>query len=139
MGTDSVLAVNQHPNCRHPLVQSDGRILEDAAHFDRELLLAGIAVPDAPCLNERVLLGIAAGTADLAVRPAQFDRIVESSVRVRKVDDGFLERMWRFHVTNSKPKAIVCQVYYCPYLRTMHNFATKPTKHPFWWVTRVIT
>ena len=139
MGTDAVFTVNQHPNCRHPLVQADWRILEDAAHLDGELFLAGIAVPDATGLNERVLLRVATGTSDLTVRPAEFDRIVESSVRVRKVDDCFLESMWRFHVTNSKPKAIVCQVYYCPYIRIMHNFTTKPAKHPFWWVTRVIT
>ena len=65
-----LLAVDEHPNGCHLVIQSQGRILEDRAYFDRKLLFAGIAEPDTPGLDEGMLLGIAPRTPYLAVRPA---------------------------------------------------------------------
>jgi len=77
---DAVLAVHEHPDRRHPLIESKSRVLEDRANLDGELLLAGIAVPDSPGLNERVLIRTAPWADDFAVRPAHFDRIVERPI-----------------------------------------------------------
>ena len=45
---NAVLAANKHPKCRHPLVQTDRRILKDRIHLERELLIATTAEPQTP-------------------------------------------------------------------------------------------
>ena len=49
---DSVFAVADHPNCRHPLIKAHRGILENGPDFDSELLLAAIAEPQFPGLNK---------------------------------------------------------------------------------------
>ncbi len=44
---DPVLGVRSKPNGREPLVQSEGRVLEDRAELDAELLLTRLALPKA--------------------------------------------------------------------------------------------
>jgi hypothetical protein len=94
-----VLAVDQHPNGSHPLIQSQGRVLEDRAYFDRKLLFTGVAEPDTPGLDEGMLLGMAPGTLYFAVRPAQLDRVIKRSVPVVEVNNRFLKRLRRFHLS----------------------------------------
>ena len=87
---DAVLAVAKHPKRRHPFVKSDGRILHDRADLQGELLLAGVAEPDAPGLDERVFRRIAARTRHLTVRPTQFGCVGKAAVMIGEVNDGIL-------------------------------------------------
>jgi hypothetical protein len=45
---NAILAVDQHPKCRHPLVHAKCGILKDRVHFERELLVAASAKPQLP-------------------------------------------------------------------------------------------
>src|ERR1035441_10626165 len=88
---DPVLAVCQHPKRCHPLVQRDWRIFHDSLDLYGKLLLAVVAEPDSPRLDERMLRAIAARTGNLALRPAQLDRVVKGPLRIGEVDYRFLE------------------------------------------------
>ena len=114
VGTNAVLAIRQHPDGNHPLIQADSGILEDGLDLYRELPLALFAEPNPASLKERMLQPTTARTLDLAVRPAQLYSVIEGPMRVGKVDDRLLEGLWLFHANNSKPRTNVCQVYYCP-------------------------
>jgi hypothetical protein len=63
--TDAVLAISQHPESGHPLIHPERGILEDRSNLYGELLVASTAEPDAACLNEIVLVGIAARASNL--------------------------------------------------------------------------
>ena len=90
--TDAVLAVRQHPHRNQPLVQAKSRILKDRLDLDRELLVAAVAKPDAPRLDERVLFGAAARTDDLATGPAEPHGILKGLLRVGEVRNRLLQR-----------------------------------------------
>ena len=62
VGRHAVLAIGQHPHRGKPLAQTDGRILENRAHFYAELLAAREAGPHQPCLEKRELLTLTART-----------------------------------------------------------------------------
>jgi hypothetical protein len=91
--TDSVLAVDDHPYRDHPLVHADWGIFEDGSYLDRELLLAPLAEPMEPRRDERMLRTVAAWASDLAIRPAEFDRVVESAARIGEENNCFLQRL----------------------------------------------
>ena len=82
VGTDTVLAVSQHPHGNHPLVHAERRIFKDSSNLDGELLLTALAVPDAPRRDKRMLLPLTARACDYAIRPAQHNRVVERLLRV---------------------------------------------------------
>src|SRR6185437_1224729 len=89
---NTVLAVNNHPASGHPLVESKSRILKDRSNLKSELLLASVAEPNAPRLDERVL-GLATSRAsDLPSRPAQLHSVFKSALRIGEVNDGLLKR-----------------------------------------------
>ena len=50
VGTDSLLAVRQHPHGTQPLIQTYGGVLKDRADLDRELLPT---FETCPCLSSR--------------------------------------------------------------------------------------
>ena len=115
---DSVLAVGQHPKRNHPLVEGDGRIFHDRLDLYRKLLLAGVAEPDAPSLDKRVLCRSTARTNNVTVRPAQLDRIGKTAVGIGKVHNRFLQRfrLWQdsVHVKDDTTNSHVCKLVYCP-------------------------
>ena len=98
VGTDSVLAVNQHPHCDKPLVQSDWRILKDSPDLDRELVfcMASLALPPVLVGEEHHVLAPTSGTLD-AIRPAQLNHVSEAVPRLGVEDHGLLECLWSFH------------------------------------------
>jgi hypothetical protein len=98
VGTDSVLAVRNHPNGNHPLVHANGGILEDGSDLDRELFLAALAEPKPSRGNEGMFLGVASRTRNGALRPAKRDGIVKRPLWVRKVHDCLLQRFRKFQV-----------------------------------------
>jgi len=94
---DSVLAIADHPDRCHPLVQTDWGILKDRADLDGELLLAAVAEPKPTGLHKRVGVRPATRASNLLVRPAERLRVFKSAVRVREVNDCLLESYGSFH------------------------------------------
>ena len=98
VATDPVLAVGQHPKCRHPLVKTDRRVLEDRTYSDRELTFAGVAEPQFAGLalarlgvDKRVLSRIAMRALDYAIWPAIPFRVLKSKLGIGKVGYRFLQ------------------------------------------------
>src|SRR3954462_8098927 len=93
----TVLAIDQHPKSGHPLIERDWRVLHDGSNLEGELLFAVIAEPDAASLNERMLRTIAARTRYFSIWPAQPYRVIEHALRIRKVNNRFLQCLWFLH------------------------------------------
>ena len=110
---NAILAVADHPDRYEPLVQAKSGVLKDRAHLDRELLLAGVAEPDAASFDERVLRRSAARAGDVAAGPAQMCGILKGVIFVRELRDCLLKCLWFLHVRNRILKPHVCQVFYC--------------------------
>jgi len=55
VGGNAVLGVGDQPHRGEPLVEPDGRVLEDAPDLDRELPLAALALPQSAGLEVGVL------------------------------------------------------------------------------------
>ena len=51
---NAVLAIANHPNCRHPLVERNRRVLEDRSKLHSELLLTAVAETNLLRLHKRV-------------------------------------------------------------------------------------
>jgi hypothetical protein len=115
IGANTVLAVRQHPKCRHPFVEADRRIFEDRADLERELLLARIAIPNLPGLDERVLIATAPGASDNPIRPTQIEGVLEGAVSVREVNNRLLQCLWAFHELKVRPKDL-CVNYIITYV-----------------------
>jgi hypothetical protein len=94
---DSILAVADHPYCRHPLIEANRRILEYRSNLGRELLFAAIAKPELTSLNKRIALGFAARANNLAICPAEKLRIFKCASSVREVNHCLLKSYRFFH------------------------------------------
>ena len=79
-----ILAIGEHPEGSHPLVETDRAILENRPYLEGELLLAGVAVPNLPGLDEGMLLPTAPGARDNPIRPTEVEGVLESPVRIGK-------------------------------------------------------
>ncbi len=97
VAADAVLAICQQPKRGHPLIERKRRILENGAHLETELLLALVAEPDAPCLDERVLCFAATWAGNIAISPAELNRVVERALRIGEVSYRFLECLGLIH------------------------------------------
>ena len=97
IAADSVLAVRQHPERHHPLVESKRGIFHDGSHLDGELLLAVVAEPDAASLDERVLGLSAAWAGYIPSRPTELDSGIKGPLRVAEVGDCTLQSLEAFH------------------------------------------
>ena len=103
---DAVFAVGHHPKGNHPLIESDGAVLEDCPYLEGELLLAGVAVPDFPGLDEGMLLLTASGAGYDPARPPQIEGVLEGPVRIGEVNDGLLECFRAFHDSKVRPNSL---------------------------------
>ena len=99
---NAILAIAEHPESSHPLVESDRRIFEDRPDFKRELFLAGLAKPDEPSANEPMVFAAAARANHLAVREAKIDGEHKSTLGIGEVNDGLLKCFRLFHVKDFK-------------------------------------
>lgn len=92
VGRNAVLAVGDHPHGAEPLIEADRGILEDSPDLNRELALGMMtaALPAILILQERYLLASAPG-ADNAVRPAALNEELQAIIRIREVNNRFLE------------------------------------------------
>ena len=89
--TNAILAVTEHPESRHPFIHTERRILKDRSQFERELLLAGVAKPDAASLNERMFFRAATWTRYLAIRPTELLGVLKATIWIGEVNDGLLK------------------------------------------------
>jgi hypothetical protein len=112
-GANTILAVAKHPESGHPLVQTQGRILEYGTNLERELFLAPGAEPDAARLDEGVLLRFTAGAANRAIRPTKVQCVLKAAVWIAEVNDRLLKRFRRVHVPNLRRMAL-CVKYIIP-------------------------
>lgn len=92
--TDAVLAVRHHPNCHEPLVQTEGRVLEDGSDLDAELTarVCALTLPLA-LIRQKGNVRASARRADDAVRPAAGNQVVKAVIRIREEYDCLLERL----------------------------------------------
>jgi hypothetical protein len=105
-GANAVLAIAEHPESTHPLIETQRRILEDSADLKRELLLASLAEPHTPSGDEGMLLRPAPRAGNYTVRPAKVKRVLEATVRIAEVDDGVLECLGRVHVSKLRLQSL---------------------------------
>lgn len=119
IGTDTVLAVRQHPHGSKPLVQRDRRIFKDSPDLGRELPFGvdALALP-LSLIGEETGILTSAGRAYDAIRPSEADHIGQRVSGIREVGDCLLECLWLSHFhspeTHTSLRALICQVYYCP-------------------------
>src|SRR5262249_37757182 len=94
----AVLAVSQHPHCEEPLVQSDRRLLKDRSNLDGKLRLrvARLALPETPRRNKGNVFA-SARWADNALRPSATHKVRDAVIRISKIDDCVLQRLWFGH------------------------------------------
>jgi len=93
---DAILGVGNEPHCSEPLVQANGRILEDSSDFDGKLaaLMMGSALPT-KILRQKTHAGTTAGWAfHDAIRPALGGQIFQAICRVGEVYDGLLKGLY---------------------------------------------
>jgi hypothetical protein len=92
-GTNSVLTINNHPNCGEPLLKADRGVLEDSSSLQAELWawMFTIAFPNARLFEIDRTLRIALWTANRTVWPAQFNHELAAILVVLKVDNRFSE------------------------------------------------
>src|SRR6266568_622596 len=98
IGANPILAVGEHPSSREPLVEADGRILEDGSHFDGELTLGVMSgtLPDTARGAERDTLR-AACRADNPFGPAPRHKVPEAVIWIREVKNRLLQALWFSH------------------------------------------
>jgi hypothetical protein len=97
---DTILAIDQHPDGSHPLVEANRRVLEDSPYFDRELLFAALAVPEQASLDKGVLIVSATRADYLLVGPAEINSVNEGSFRIGEVNNCFLKSFRSFHISH---------------------------------------
>lgn len=97
IGANAILRVDDQPDSRQPLVQTDRAILHDGSDLDAEVLLAALANPDAASLNERVLCRLATRARD-TVRPTDRNHTAKRSIRIGEVFDGLKQCFWECFV-----------------------------------------
>jgi len=95
--TNAVLAIANHPERAHPLVDPKRRILKYCADFKRELLFASLAEPDTARLNKRVFFRSTARAGNNTVRPTKIKRVLETTLWVAEVNNCFLKCLGRVH------------------------------------------
>ena len=96
---NAIPAIRKHPESAKPFVQTDGRVLENGSHLQRELLFAVAAIPELPRFHEVVVIGLTTWARYLTVWPAKLLGILKATLGIAEVDDGLLQRVGRFHVS----------------------------------------
>src|ERR1039458_6061086 len=102
---DAVLAVQNHPGCGKPLIQTNGGILHDGSDLHGKLaLVMSIAALPPQLILEETDLGATADRAHNAVIPFRPPRhkVVQAVLGNSKEDDCFLEGLgfaWAFHTS----------------------------------------
>jgi hypothetical protein len=119
VGTDSVLAADQHPCGAEPLFERDRGILENGSGLESErgAWMLRVTLPYTLLGKIGKLLRAATRALYDAVRPAQCDHEIAAMFEVRKPDDCVSESVWRFHELKYALDSVECQVCYYPHKR----------------------
>ena len=99
---DPVLAVNNQPESRKPLVQTKRRILHDGPSFKRKLRawMTRVALPKSSIRKIGDFVRSALRAFNLSVRPAEGHEKALAVVKIREVLNSFLKGLWvTFHVS----------------------------------------
>src|ERR1035437_10516983 len=103
--SDAVLAVQQHPNCREPLLQSNRGILKDRTRLQREarFRMTGVALPQAILGKVANLLRSTFRALHLAVCPAEINHKLAAILKFREVDYRVSEGSMVAHELSMRP------------------------------------
>ena len=97
--TDSVPAVQDHPHCGEPLIQTNRRVLKDSPDLHREppFRVMASAPPAKLILEEANLLGATGRTYNTFVplRPTRYE-VIQAVLLIRKIQDRFLQALRLF-------------------------------------------
>ena len=101
VGTDAILAANNQPCSREPLLQLNRGILKDSTRLESKRLplarfMFGVALPYARLGKPANLLSTAARAPYNAVRPTQLDHKFAAMVEVRKPDNRVPKSGWGY-------------------------------------------
>jgi hypothetical protein len=105
-GANSVLAIADHPERAHPLIQTQRGILKNGSDFERELLLASRAKPNPARLDKRVFLGAATRARNYTVWPAKIERILKAAVGIAEINNRILKGLGRGDGSNLRRIAL---------------------------------
>jgi len=113
VAADSVLAIADHPDRRHPLVQTDRGILKDRADLDGELFLASLAEPNLAGAHKRIGVRATARARNFVIRPAHPLGILECAIRVTEVNNCLLEGYGLFHLSTFRSIGRILLTFLC--------------------------
>src|SRR5262249_29254659 len=117
VGTDSVLAVRNHPHSDKPLIERDCGIFHDGSDLRRELFarMLALALPEIASREEAHVFAGASWTGD-TVGPAALDHERATVVGVPEIEDGLLKCSGLLHgclrCLNTTKGESLSQVYY---------------------------
>ena len=92
VATHAILAGDDQPNGEHPFIHAQRRILEDAANFDGELLLASLAEPDTASADVGVFFRFTTRASN-TIRPTQRYGKLVSTLWIGEVYDSLLKTL----------------------------------------------
>lgn len=129
VGANAVLAVADHPDRRHPLVQTDRGVLKDRSDLDGELFLAALTEPNLASAHKRIGVRLTARARNFVIRPAHPLGILERSVRVTEVNNCLLESYGLFHIWHLRPVSrllltVLCVKYIIAVIKITHVIDT---------------
>ena len=106
IAADSVLARNDEPRSREPLLKRNRRIFKGGSGLERKLRMVMLAVtlPYPLVSNPENLLRLATRTLHHAIGPAEFHHELAAMLEVRKPYDGLLKGIGRFHASSMPEK-----------------------------------
>jgi hypothetical protein len=96
---DTVLAGNNQPCRREPLLKRDRRVLENGPGLERErgALMLRVTLPHAGLGEPRDVIRTAARAGYNAIRPAKFNHKLAAVLEIGEVQNRVPECVWRFH------------------------------------------
>lgn len=97
--TNPVLVIDDHPDGRKPLIQTERAFLKDSPSLETELwaFVLGVTLPNAGFLQILHMPRAAARTNYFAVWPAQFDHEFVAVLVILKEGDGLNQSASKFH------------------------------------------
>src|SRR5438105_14309523 len=88
---DTVFAVSEQPQCRHPLGKRDRRILKNSLQFDRELPPTLMTLPALLAFNPVMTVLGQTGRTLHAIRPAHSGESINTHLLIAKVLNSLLK------------------------------------------------
>jgi hypothetical protein len=102
---DTVLAGNNQPCRREPLLQRNRAVLENGSGLEceRGAFMLRVALPHASLGKPRNVIRTAARAGYDAIRPAKFNHELAAVLEIGEVQNRVPEGVWRFHESSMQP------------------------------------